>query len=188
MAKSDNKKTQNKNRKSKGDYEVGFSKSPKHARFKKGKSGNPKGRPKGSKNMATLLGEVLNSKVAVSVNGTKSELPYRDAIVKQMAAKALTGTMNDMVKFMNAIDQHAPVEFESAGNPHNIFVRFIESDGNGRPANPKDLEPITDYSKFKISDTPFGMRGSASSEEQEPSSDETEEAWQASGIDDEPDA
>ena len=33
-------------------YEVGYGKPPKHSRFRPGKSGNPKGRPKGSKNKA----------------------------------------------------------------------------------------------------------------------------------------
>ena len=35
-------------------YAVGWGKPPRHTRFKKGQSGNPKGRPPGSKNMNTL--------------------------------------------------------------------------------------------------------------------------------------
>ena len=40
-------------------YEVGYGKPPLHTRFQKGESGNPKGRPRGKKNMATLLSTAL---------------------------------------------------------------------------------------------------------------------------------
>jgi hypothetical protein len=38
-----------------GDYQVGYGKPPKHTQFKPGKSGNPQGRPKGTKNLKTDL-------------------------------------------------------------------------------------------------------------------------------------
>jgi len=37
------------------DYEVGYGQPPHHTRFKKGQSGNPRGRPCGSNNLKTLL-------------------------------------------------------------------------------------------------------------------------------------
>jgi uncharacterized protein DUF5681 len=46
-----------------GDYEVGYGKPPLHTRFQKGKSGNPKGRPRGKKNMSTLLSTALNASI-----------------------------------------------------------------------------------------------------------------------------
>ena len=52
-----------------GDYEVVYGKPPRHTRFKKGQSGNPRGRPSGSKNLTTLLGEVLNELVVVAESG-----------------------------------------------------------------------------------------------------------------------
>ena len=49
-----------------GDYAVGYGKPLRHTGFQKSRSGNPKGRPKGSKNLATLLAEALDEKVQVT--------------------------------------------------------------------------------------------------------------------------
>ena len=48
------------------DYEVGYGKPPRHTRFVKGQSGNPRGRPPGAKNLKTLLNKALNELVVVT--------------------------------------------------------------------------------------------------------------------------
>ena len=53
----------------KGDYEVGYCKPPRGAGFKKGQSGNPRGRPPHSKNLSTLLNDTLNELVTITENG-----------------------------------------------------------------------------------------------------------------------
>ena len=66
------------------DYEVGYGKPPRHSRFKKGQSGNPRGRPCGSKNLKTLLSEALNEPVTITENGRRRKITKREAIVRQV--------------------------------------------------------------------------------------------------------
>jgi len=46
-------------------YEVGYKKPPENTRFRRGQSGNPRGRPRGSKSWKTLVEEELNKKICV---------------------------------------------------------------------------------------------------------------------------
>jgi hypothetical protein len=71
--------------------EVGFGKPPAHTRFAKGRSGNPRGRPKGSSNLATLLEQELNAPVPINENGQRKTVTKLHAAVKQLVNKAASG-------------------------------------------------------------------------------------------------
>ncbi len=73
------------------DFEVGYRKPPRHTRFQKGRSGNPKGRRKGSKNVATLLEQTLRERVVVTENGKRKTITKLEAMLKQLANKAAAG-------------------------------------------------------------------------------------------------
>ncbi len=47
-----------------GTYEVGYKKPPRHTRFSKGISGNPRGRPKGTQNLVSVINDLLDRPVA----------------------------------------------------------------------------------------------------------------------------
>jgi hypothetical protein len=67
---------------------VGYGKPPLHSRFQKGRSGNPKGRPRGKKNMSTLLSTALNASIVVVANGRRKKITKREAIVTQLVNKS----------------------------------------------------------------------------------------------------
>jgi hypothetical protein len=56
-------------------------KPPKHTQFKKGQSGNPRGHPRGAKNLATVLGEVLDEKVTITENGRRRTITKAEAML-----------------------------------------------------------------------------------------------------------
>jgi hypothetical protein len=72
------------------DYDVGYRKPPRHTRFAKGQSGNPRGRPPGAKNLKTLLSEALNETVIVSENGGRRKVTKRQAIITQLVNRSAT--------------------------------------------------------------------------------------------------
>jgi hypothetical protein len=73
------------------DYEVGYGKPPMKRRWKQGQSGNPKGRPNGAKNLATVVHEEAYSKVTIKVDGKTSQVTKLEALFKSMMAKAIKG-------------------------------------------------------------------------------------------------
>jgi hypothetical protein len=75
------------------DYEVGYGKPPKGTRFKPGQSGNPNGRPKGSKAIATLVQKELKTRIAVTEGGLTKRMTKAEAIVKRLVGIALKGDL-----------------------------------------------------------------------------------------------
>ncbi|SDH02998.1 DUF5681 domain-containing protein [Propionivibrio dicarboxylicus] len=78
-------------------YQIGYKRPPKEGQFSKGKSGNPKGRPKGSKNFMTLLDKELDQSIVVSENGKKKTVTRLQAMVKRLVAEALQGEKKSLL-------------------------------------------------------------------------------------------
>src|SRR4051794_16039152 len=81
------------NNNSADDHSVGYGRPPMQTRFKKGISGNPNGRPKGTRNFATILLTILREKVVFNENGKRMVITKLDAVVKQLVNKAASGDL-----------------------------------------------------------------------------------------------
>ena len=82
------------------NYEVGYGKPPKATQFSKGKSGNPRGRPRGSKNKPRppidgILGDIIldeaNRLIPVTEGGRQVDMPMVRTIIRSINVKAAKG-------------------------------------------------------------------------------------------------
>lgn len=102
-------------RKRPADYEVGYGKPPSEHQFAKGQSGNPKGRPKGKKNIDTMLREALFAPIPIQINGKTTNVSALEAIVLKLRNNAIAGDYRSAVQAIQlAIRALQPEESEAS--------------------------------------------------------------------------
>jgi hypothetical protein len=84
---------------------IGRGQPPKHTQFRRGTSGNPKGRPKGSKNLSTLLREAADDQVSATIGGTTRTISKLQATAMQLATKAASGDLAAINKLLDWVDE-----------------------------------------------------------------------------------
>ena len=103
--------------------EVGYGKPPKKSQFQKGASGNPKGRPKGSRNLSTQLTRILGEKVIVNENGRRKPITKLEAALKQQVNKAASGDLKALQMLVSLLRS-----FEEVGGDAGARTAVPEED------------------------------------------------------------
>jgi Family of unknown function (DUF5681) len=91
---------------SSSDADVGYCKPPRSSRFKLGQSGNPNGRPRGSRNFRTDLKSTLNKPVRVNQNGKPRRISTQEAALLRLRERALGGDPRALDRLLSLAQAH----------------------------------------------------------------------------------
>ena len=92
------------------DKMVGYGRPPAATRFKKGQSGNPKGRPKGRKSVGKIFSDALHRIIEVREGERIRAMPKIEAVIEVNLNKALKGDHRSFAKLMDVADKLGIVE------------------------------------------------------------------------------
>lgn len=104
------------------NYDVGYGKPPPETQFKPGQSGNPKGRPKGSRNLKTDLQDELNERIIIKENKIPIKLSKQRVIVKSLVTSALNGDHKAMAKALDLMLRLSGMDNEEERSAEEVSV------------------------------------------------------------------
>ena len=81
-------------------FAVGYKKPPRHCRFQPGQSGNPRGRRKGVRNLATDVKRTLEVPVRLNDQGKARRVSTQEAALLRLREKALMGDARSLAQFL----------------------------------------------------------------------------------------
>jgi len=121
-----------------GPGRVGYRNPPEYTRFRKGKSGNPKGRPKGTLNLATVLARTLREKVVINEHGQRRVVTKLEAAVKQLVNKSAAGdlaALRQLSALVQSAEEQAaqtpPTNAALSEDDQRVVQGILERFGNG---------------------------------------------------------
>ena len=98
---------------SKLPYTVGYKKPPSKTQFKKGQSGNPRGKVAGHKNLKTEVMEEMSTRMLVKQNGKQVKLSAQSIIIKRMISDAANGdakARDQLIKLIGEVERAQPLQ------------------------------------------------------------------------------
>ena len=108
---------------------VGFMNPPKNTQFQRGKSGNPRGRPRKPKDINTILQQVLDRKVRLS-EGDR-QITIRNALIWKLRELTLQGDKRALALLRKIMDEAglATAEAQCSGEVKERVLKAFENMG-----------------------------------------------------------
>jgi len=95
------------------NYAVGYGKPPLTRRFKSGRSGNRRGRPRGSKNCKTIVREIANEMHAVTEDGRLRRRSILEFMLLALRNRAAEGDVRAFRAYKKYLAKFDPRETDS---------------------------------------------------------------------------
>jgi Family of unknown function (DUF5681) len=107
---------------------VGYKRPPRHSQFAPGQSGNPNGRPKGTRNFKTDLREELSEIISFREGGRDISISKQRALIKRLVTSAINGDARAIATVMS------------------FCARVLGDEGDDQQLSPEDREIIDTFS------------------------------------------
>lgn len=106
------------------DDAVGYGKPPRATRFRKGQSGNPKGRPKKARGVRNLLEAALSQQVTINQSGRTMQISKSEALILSLITKGIKGDIRAAAQVLRLMEEHETVRQEDGGITINVIDQF----------------------------------------------------------------
>jgi hypothetical protein len=105
---------------------VGYKRPPAEHQFKKGRKPAGSGRRKGSRNYETIVSEILEQPVAVTLEGKRKMIPGKEALLRRAFADAANGDTRNIARFFALCQRLAPQLLDPDVRP--IRIQMVPGD------------------------------------------------------------
>lgn len=103
-----------------GDYAVGYGRPPKSTQWKKGQTGNPKGRKKGSKSIKTIVRGLFNRRVKVRDGDGVRKIAALEAMFLRFLERAMNGDAKAAAFLLDYYEEQIATEVQDTPMPEHV--------------------------------------------------------------------
>jgi hypothetical protein len=117
------------------EYDVGYGKPPKAFQFKKGKSGNSRGRPRKDPGIASIFRKISNQKVRTNGQNGQQSMTKLEATMTQLVNKSASGDLK-ATKLILQMATKFPELITGPQYPSGIKITFLDPTPDEIPFDP----------------------------------------------------